>query len=168
VQSLISIQNVAINAWQWLIAGVLVSNHEELIKKGERRAIKELRVPARGPKNPRLILTPILLVVLVLSPLALIQDVKFAGAIKTSNGSALIDLSKTFPFDTYRANYTARALEDGKYWHWAIEVAKESVRNNPKNKEGWLLILNSRVATSEERQLARKAILRLDPFWKVS
>lgn len=168
VQSLISIQNVAINAWQWLIAGVLVSNREESIKKGERRAIKELRAPARGLKIPRLILTPILLVVLFLSPLALIQDVKFAGAIKTSNGSALIDLSKTFPFDTYRANYTARALENGKYWHWAIEVAKESVRINPKNKEGWLLILNSRVATSEERQLAREAILRLDPFWKAS
>ncbi len=168
LQSLISIQNVAINAWQWLIAGVLVSNREESIKKGERRAIKELWVPARGLKIPRLILTPIFLVVLFLSPLALIQDVKFAGAIKTSNGSALIDLSKTFPFDTYRANYTARALENGKYWHWAIEVAKESVRSNPKNKEGWLLILNSRVATSEERQLAREAILRLDPFWKAS
>jgi len=168
VQALISIQNVAINAWQWLIAGVLVSNREESIKKSERRAIKEPRVPARRLKIPRLILTPIFLVVLFLSPLALIQDVKFAGAIKTANGSALIDLSKTFPFDTYRANYTARALEDGKYWHWAIEVAKESVRNNPKNKEGWLLILNSRVATSEERQLAREAILRLDPFWKAS
>jgi O-antigen ligase len=168
VQSLISIQNVAINAWQWLIAGVLVSNRKESIKKSERRAIKELRVPARGLKIPRLILTPIFLVILSLSPLALIQDVKFAGSIKTSNGSALIDLSKTFPFDTYRANYTARALENGKYWHWAIEVAKESVRSNPKNKEGWLLILNSRVATSEERQLAREAILRLDPFWKAS
>lgn len=165
VQSLISIQNVAINAWQWLIAGVLVSNREESIKKIEKRTIRELRVLPRGIKIRRLILTPIFLVVLFLSPLALIQDIKFAGAIKTSNGSALIDLSKTFPFDTYRANYTARALEDGKYWHWAIKVAKESVRNNPQNKEGWLLIFNSRVATFKERELAREAIMRLDPFW---
>lgn len=166
IQSLISIQNIAINAWQWLIAGFLVNNLRNSQKSypGTARA----KVGESNPKQKVIkpILTVLIVSLLVAAPMALFQDIKFAGAIKTSNGNALINLARTFPFDTYRANYTAKALEDGEYWYWAIEVAKKSVSTNPKNKDGWILILYSKLSTSLEKQQARGEILKLDPFWR--
>lgn len=168
IQSLISIQNIAINAWQWLIAGFLVNNLRDSQKSysGTARA----KVGESNPKQKVIkpILSALFVSLLVAAPMALFQDIKFAGAIKTSNGNALIKLAKTFPFDTYRANYTAKALEDGQYWYWAIEVAKKSVSTNPKNKDGWILIFYSKLSTSLEKQQARGEILKLDPFWRPS
>lgn len=168
IQSLISIQNVAINSWQWLIAAALVATSQMPINKSPGATMAKITSPNQKKQLLKPLLIALAIPIIYLIPLAFIQDVKFAGAIKTSNGSALIDLSNTFPFDTYRSNYTARALEEGKYWHFAREIAKNSVIENPRNKEGWLLIYKSKLSTTFEKQRARREISKLDPRWEPS
>lgn len=164
-QSLISIQNISINSWQWMISALLVSrcDFESQLLETKRFDIID---PNRMNALRRTLISAIALIVLMLTPLALIQDTRLAGAIKSSNGNALIRLTTSFPFDSTRFNYTTKALEDGKYWLRALELARASVIENPRNKEGWLAIYSSKISTTPEKLEAEQRIKSLDPFWR--
>lgn len=163
IQSLISIQNIAIAAWQWCIAGLLVAQSRAVIQAKE--SSKTFFYGNRFIKT-KLFIQAIAVFLFIVSFLPLIQDVRFANAIKTSNGQALISLSKSFPFDSYRFNYTAQALQSARYWHWALLTARRAVIQNPRNKESWILIYESKLSTRLEKEFARKKIVQIDPFWK--
>jgi hypothetical protein len=60
-------------------------------------------------------------------------------------------------------NYTSRALQDARYWYWAVEVAKKSVTKNSRNKEAWRIILESKLTTQSEKNLAKARLLKIDP-----
>ena len=163
IQSLISIQNIAIAAWQWCIAGLLVAQSKVLIQAKES---SKIFFDKNRFIRTRFFIQALALFIIIVSFLPLIQDVRFAKAIKTSNGQALISQSKSFPFDSYRFNYTAQALQSARYWHWALLVARRAVIQNPRNKESWILIYESKLSTRLEKEFARKRIVQIDPFWK--
>jgi O-antigen ligase len=168
VQSLISIQNIVINAWQWILSAIIVSKSGCLpfmARMAEPRRYRGVHVKNSTRK---IFFIVALLPFIFVTPLAMIQDVRFASAIKTSNGNALINLSKSFPYDTYRFNYSAKALEEARYWYWALELARHSVKENSRNKEGWIIIFESGISNSEEKTRAREELSKLDPFWKPS
>jgi O-antigen ligase len=169
LQSLISIQTISISAWQWIIGGYLigVSRNLSRTKKSETNPSKARNQFLAFQKVK--FIGPIFICcsAAALAFLPLVQDIRFANAIKNSSGSALIDLAQSFPYDTYRMNYTSRALQDARYWYWAIEVAKKSVTENPRNKEAWRIILESKLTTQYEKNLAKARLLKIDPSWTV-
>ena len=167
-QSIISIQNVAINSWYWLFSGLLVQDQSRSLNKIQkddriRKLANTNTVKLNMNRMIYLCIIPALISTLI-SLSALFQDIRFARAIKTGNGNALIKLVESFPHDTYRTNYTAQALENGRYWYWAIKVAQQSVIENPRNEEGWKLILRSNLSSNLEKKIARDKIEQLDPY----
>ena len=98
-QSLISIQTVAISVWQWIIAGFLVSSQSTSKKNLGVNSVKNGKVEKtiKFKKWKLYIPTSACLILLLFSLLPMVQDIRFASAIKNSSGDQLLKLSSSFP-----------------------------------------------------------------------
>jgi hypothetical protein len=89
------------------------------------------------------------------------QDIRFLSSVKSSNAEVLVRVVNSFPRDTFRSNYAAEILVSSKYLRSSRIVILESLRNNPRNLQGWKMLLQNQMATQSEKKLALKRISEL-------
>lgn len=157
LQALISVPHVSSLAWCALISGALVGSSAE----GSNRLLATHRQRSRRSTSKSIVVVLIGLSTAIASSLPLVQDIRFATALKKLDGNGLISVSETFPYDTFRANYISETMLSAKYLHWSKIVTLNSVDKNPRNLTGWRMLQRNPVVDKRTKNRATLKVTEL-------
>jgi O-antigen ligase len=161
-QSIISPGNIVILTWNFILSGTAIGFN---ILKRDSEIDKKINKNNSGTKLTNLIFFMIgLLIVLPLFR----SDRVLLNGLNSQNGDLIIESTELFPRSEVRYNLVGLELLKSGLFPQSLEVAKGATKWNPNAVSGWGLIVSNPVAPIEEREIARKKILQLDPFNKIA
>ncbi len=169
LQSLISISQIGISIWGWVLSGLLIvypkliSNQSNTNHKTVKTVIKN-RVTTLT-RTPMLILFSTV-AVLVFSP-PIIADYRWTSAYITRDATKLqASLNESFlsPSNSFRLAQAAQIFEASNLNSQAHEIALRATEFNPRNFDGWQLLYYVKNSSEVEKSLAKKMMIELDPL----
>jgi hypothetical protein len=153
IQSLISIENLGLNIWGWVLAGLIIGYKLE----------DQPQVKLKDAGNYFLSCSLILLA-LFLTGAHFKNDTNFRSAVEKSDIDRIKQSALNWPQDTYRMNFASKILRENGFEIEGLEVVKKSIEINPSNVESWKELSRFNSITSNEKRIAEKNIKLLDPF----
>ena len=166
LQSIISINQVGLAIWGWVLAGALVAYEYTTRPKNTDTA------KAKVAKQKELIFSPQLVggigvvigALIAVPPLA--GDSSWRTAILSQSAEkvelALVP-SYLVPEDTYRYLSAADTFEKSKLGDLAYKYAKKAVEYSPDSYDSWRALYAVSKSTPADKELALKNMKRLDP-----
>jgi O-antigen ligase len=167
LQSIISINQIGLAIWGWVLIGVLVA-----YEFSTRPTVEEAPSKGKTLKQKELIFSPQLvggigLVIgglLTVPPLA--ADIKWKTALKAQDIQKVqVALTPSYltPPDSARLAQAVVTFENSKLFDLAHQYALEGVKFNPDYFDAWKVLYIASKSTQEERDLALANMKRLDP-----
>jgi len=172
LQSVISINQVGLAVWGWLLTGALIG-YERATRNGPSNS--EPTTPGRKAKasansqviSPSLIAGIGAVVGLIIAVPPIASDMAWASANKTSNynevAKALLP-SYLHPQNSYRYVGAVALLEQSKLFDQAHTLALTAVKFDSENFDSWNALYQISKSTPEEKALALSNMKRLDPL----
>jgi O-antigen ligase len=166
VQSLVSINQIGIGVWGWILQGIMVAM---LLKQGSFMDISQNEVKnkntkkvAEDPSFLRLALTTVFIFVAVLP---LYADGKLLSSLKSGDVERVYAAAVGFPLEVSRVNYVTQAFSQNQLPELSLKSAKFGVEKFPNNYDAWDL-LRQVTNLDSDRELAIQNMKRLDPFYE--
>jgi O-antigen ligase len=153
IQSLISIENLGLNIWGWVLAGFIIGYKLE----------DEPKVKFKDSGNYFLAVS-LLLLALFLTGTQFKNDSSFRSAVEKSDVVQIKQSGLNWPQDTYRMNFISKILRENGFEAEGLEVVKKSIGINSVNVESWRELSRFNSIIPSEKSLAEKNIEILDPF----
>jgi hypothetical protein len=176
IQSIISINQIGLAVWGWLLGGAILAYTKsvENQKNGSesQSKLQKHRKSKEQIFSPQLIGGLGLVLGLIISFPPISADSKFQGALKAGQLDAVetaLTSSYLTPLDTIRLLSAIQILEQNKAFDVAYKYAKLAVEFNPENFDAWRIMNLIQNSTPEEKALAKKKMIELDPLneeWK--
>jgi O-antigen ligase len=166
LQSIISINQVGLAIWGWVLVGALVAYEYST------RPVPETSVKPKAVKQKELVFSPQLVggIGVVIGGLIAVPpmsaDMAWKSAVKAQNVQqveAALTPSYLKPRDSARLAQAVLLLENSKLPDLAYKYAKEGVEFNPDYFDAWRVLYSVSKATQEDRDLALSNMKRLDP-----
>jgi hypothetical protein len=166
LQSIISINQIGLAIWGWVLVGALVAYEYST------RPVPETAVKPKAVKQKELVFSPQLVggIGVVIGALIAVPpmsaDMKYKSALKAQNVQQVESaLTPTYlaPRDSSRLAQAVLLLENSKLPDLAYKYAKEGVEFNPDYFDAWRVLYSVSKATQEDRDLALSNMKRLDP-----
>jgi O-antigen ligase len=166
LQSIISINQMGLAIWGWLLLGVLVAYEYST------RPQPESTDKAKPVKQKELIFSPQLVggIGVVIGALVAVPpmsaDMAWKSAVKAQNVQqveAALTPSYLKPRDSARLAQAVLLLESSKLPDLAYKYAKEGVEFNPDYFDAWRVLYSVSKATQEDKDSALSNMKRLDP-----
>jgi O-antigen ligase len=166
LQSIISINQIGLAIWGWMLVGALVA-----YEYSTRPKVESAEKP-KSAKQKELIFSPQLVggigvvigALIAVPPMA--ADMAWKSAVNAQNvqqvESALTP-SYLKPRDSARLAQAVLLFENSKLPDLAYKYAKEGVEFNPDYFDAWRVLYSVSKATQEDRDLALSNMKRLDP-----
>jgi hypothetical protein len=166
LQSIISINQIGLAIWGWVLVGVLVAYEYST------RPQSEVAEKSKLLKQKELVFSPQLLGgigvviggLLAVPPMA--ADMAWKSALKAQNVQqveAALTPSYLKPRDSARLAQAALLFENSKLPDLAYKYAKEGVAFSPDYFDAWRVLYSVSKATQEDKDLALSNMKRLDP-----
>lgn len=166
LQSIISINQVGLAIWGWVLVGALVAYEYST------RPATESAPQGRAVKQKEMLFSPQLVgglgvvvgALIAVPPLS--ADMAWKSAIKSQNGQqveAALTPSYLKPRDSARLAQAVLLFENSKLPDLAYKYAKEGVAFSPDYFDAWRVLYSISKATPEDRELALTNMKRLDP-----
>jgi O-antigen ligase len=166
LQSIISINQMGLAIWGWLLVGVLVA-YEYSTRPQPEGAEK-----AKAVKQKELVFSAQLVggigvvagALIAVPPMS--ADMAWKSAVKAQNVQqveAALTPSYLKPRDSARLAQAVLLLENSKLPDLAYKYAKEGVEFNPEYFDAWRVLYSVSKATQEDKDLALSNMKRLDP-----
>lgn len=172
-QSLISINQLGLAVWGWVISGLIVGFeiHERSLEQNQETT-KQSRNGKTAPiRNSQGILPSTLMVLLAGLLIGLlaglppfVASAKFKSALKSTNAAAIVNSAKSFPQDGYRSVQVAYVLHQNKLDAQALPVILKATQKYPDVFDAWKLLKSLSNATPAQLAEAKAQMKRLDPF----
>jgi O-antigen ligase len=166
LQSIISINQVGLAIWGWVLVGALVAYEYST------RPVPETSVKPKAVKQKELVFSPQLVggIGVVIGGLIAVPpmsaDMAWKSALKAQNVQQVeAALTPTYlkPRDSSRLAQAVLLLENSKLYDLAYKYAKEGVAFSPDYFDGWRVLYSISKATPEDKELALSNMKRLDP-----
>jgi hypothetical protein len=173
-QSLISISQIGISIWGWILTGLLIiyprlrNDYHDANQNKEKR--KHKRVNNDIARAPILLIT-ILLSILIYSP-PVLADYKWTSAYASRNAERLYDSitpSYFYPNNSFTLAQASQIFESSKLSEQAYKIAIRASQFNHRNFDSWLSLYNASKSSKIERLKAKNMMIELDPYnfkWK--
>jgi hypothetical protein len=171
IQSFISINQIGLAIWGWLLGGVIIAYTKTLTANSSTS-----EQPQRSKKaskstvqvfSPQLIGGLGMVLGLVISCPPISGDSKYTSSFK-SGDLAQVELalksSYLTPLDSYKIANAANIFEGNKLFDVSLTYARKAVEFNPNNYDAWRLFYNLTNASTDERKIAKENMIRLDPL----
>jgi O-antigen ligase len=166
LQSIISINQIGLAIWGWVLVGALVAYEYAT------RPLKEEPTKGKTVKQKELIFSPqlvggigVLVGALIAVP-PLSADSKWRSAVTSGSAqtveAALVPTYLT-PADTYRYANAVQTFESSKLYDLAYKYAKIGVEFNPDSFDAWHMLYGVSKSTQADKDLALSNMKRLDP-----
>jgi O-antigen ligase len=175
-QSIISINQIGLAIWGWLLTGLLVGYEIDSRDKVTLRRDSQLKQPK--PKfsveifSPKIIGLIGLVAGFILAVPPLSADIKWRS-VQTSG--LVVQLESAFsdsymaPLNSYTLANSVLLLENNKMPDLAIKYARQGVVFNPNYFDAWKTLYYATRSSPAEKSQARLEMIRLDPLnpeWK--
>ena len=157
-QSTISINNIALGVWGWILPGLLLSFCRDSSQNNANK---------NTPKKQDFInfaLIPGLVIGFLIGYLPFRADSNLRFAIEKSDLNLIIKSTSIWPHDTQRYNYVSAILENNRLTNESISVGRNAISYNPQSFESWQFMLKANASTNYEKDEALKKLKLLDPF----
>ncbi len=166
LQSIISINQIGLAIWGWVLVGALVAM--EYSTRPELENIEK----SKPVKQKELIFSPQLVggigvvigALIAVPPMA--ADVAWKSAVKSQNVQqveAALAPSYLKPRDSARLAQAVILFENSKLYDQAYKYAKEGVTFSPDYFDAWKVLYSISKSTQEDKELALLNMKRLDP-----
>ena len=174
VQSIISINQIGIAIWGWLLGGVLIAYERATrshVSSNLSAETKSKRPSSTTTKNadarviPTSFMAALIGLIVVLPPF--ISDTKWKSAM---NAQSLPQIEASMnpgyfnPQNVNRYVMNIRLLEESNFKDLAYKYALEAVAWNPKSFESWRFLYFVSKSTPEDKELAQAKMKELDPL----
>jgi O-antigen ligase len=166
LQSIISINQVGLAIWGWVLVGALVAYEYST------RPVAESTEKPKLAKQKELVFSPQLVggIGVVIGALIAVPpmsaDMKYKSALKSQNVQqveAALTPSYLAPRDSSRLAQAVLLFENSKLPDLAYKYAKEGVAFSPDYFDAWRVLYSVTKATPEDKELALANMKRLDP-----
>jgi cytochrome c-type biogenesis protein CcmH/NrfG len=175
-QSIISINQIGIAIWGWLLTGLLIGyENDSGTKNSPIIDAKTVRLRSKSSAevfSPQLIAFIGAVVGLLIAVPPMSADIKWR-AVQTSGQTSQLDAafagSYMSPLNSYTLASAVQLLENSKLPDLAIKYAREGVRFNPSHLDAWRMLYYATKSNPDEKTKARLEMIRLDPLnpeWK--
>jgi hypothetical protein len=174
VQSIISINQIGIAIWGWLLGGILIAYERSTrsqVALGASVVARSKGTSSINPKNEetRVILASFIAaligLVIVLPPF--VSDTKWKSAMNAQSLpqiEASMNSSYFNPQNVNRYVMNIRLLEESNFKDLAYKYALEAVAWNPESFDLWRFLYFVSKATPEDKELALAKMKELDPL----
>jgi hypothetical protein len=172
VQSIISINQIGLAVWGWLLTGALVS-YEVATRPGSAveaapatGKAKVQSVRSSGIVSPQLVAGLGAVVGLLIAIPPVRADTKWRAAIDSRDVNkvlATLESGYLNPTDSARLVQAVSLFSNSNLLDQAREVALKGVKHNPDYFDAWAQLYSLSNSTPEEKELAMKNMKRLDP-----
>jgi O-antigen ligase len=176
VQAVISINQIGLAIWGWLTSGLLIAYERNLKnqKESKGQVSEEKRIARKKPEifPPRLVSLVGLIVGLIMAAPPINADMKWSDLQRARDANLLTSaLAGTYmvPINSFRLAQAVELLENSNLPDLAIQYARKGVEFNPNSFNAWQMLYLSTNSTPEEKDKAKREMLRLDPLnpsWK--
>ena len=162
IQSLVSPNQIGVGIWLWILmgalAGSLVDIHEMgTYKLGAPKLNKSLRI------GTKILSIALLLMVIPFILVAQKNDQQFLSAARSTDGTKILQVIETEPYDTKRFLLTQKAFSDSQLHQYSLRVSRLGVAHNPNSYLLWKSIYENPTTPAEEKIRARAEMKRLEP-----
>jgi hypothetical protein len=168
LQAFISINNLGLAVWGWVIPGLLVGYkyvERPIPSKSLESKSKSAVVATPGTRNQmkvRLIIGLVLFLGVSTIP-TFVGSVNFYSSLKTGNPVSIKNAAYLFPDDLNRYIYVATALQVNQFEIDSRDVIRIGVEKFPDSFELWRLYSTLTIATENEITKSKSEMKRLDP-----
>ena len=171
VQSLISINQVGLALWGWILTGALIAyeraTREQVAElQSTSKKVAPLKKQSVSVISPQLVagLGVVVGVLIAVPPLS--ADMKWRTALDSKDANKVILALKPgylSPSDSQRYAQAVQLFASSNLADQARELAFEGTQFNPEYFDAWRLLYSLSNSTEEEKALALKNMKRLDP-----
>jgi O-antigen ligase len=170
-QSIISINQIGLAVWGWILSGLLLSyskvkNNSNYQKLDEKPKLKDLR-----SKDLEILSAGAVLSILVGTAVAItialppfLVDARMRNAIFTNNAEEVVKQASSFPIDTLRVNRAGVALAKGGLMEDARQITLIATHKYPDDFSGWFILHELTTPESDQRKEIKKKLREIDPF----
>jgi O-antigen ligase len=172
-QSIISINQVGLAIWGWVLVGALVA-YEYSTRASDVMAMEPKKVPTKKKGNsstsvfsPQLVggLGALVGVLIAVPPMS--ADMRWKSALKSQsvqNIESALTAGYMQPSNSTKFAQAIQLLEQSKFLDQAYTYAKQAVAFNPDHFDAWKLLYYISKSTEEDKATALQNMNRLDPF----
>jgi O-antigen ligase len=174
IQSIISINQIGLAVWGWVLTGALAS-YVKLMKKDKELVDGQISIP-KGKnevrrKNDSIVSNELiagvgLVVGLILAVPPIAADSAWASASRSGNFTEVqkaLEPSYLHPENTFKYLNVIETLERSQLHEQAHEYALAALRFNPQNYDLWYALYAIKNSTEAEKTRALKMLKTLDP-----
>jgi O-antigen ligase len=166
LQSIISINQIGLAIWGWVLVGALVAYEHSTRPEQETSQKIKLRKEKELIFSPQLVggVGVVIGALLAVPPMA--ADAKWKSALKAGNlqqAEAALVSSYLSPSDSSRISQAVITFENSKLPEQALKYARFGVEFNPNNFDAWRVLYAASLSTPEDKELALANMKRLDP-----
>ena len=168
VQSLISINQIGLAVWGWILNGSVIA-YEMNSRNAPAKVLESKRVAKVEIFTPRSFSLLGALISLLISAPPIASDLNWRNVQKTGD---VVKLEKSLeyrylnPLNSYRLSEAVRLLENSKLPDYAIKYARIGVQFNSEYFDAWRNLYYATNSTSTEKSRAKSEMIRLDPLNK--
>ena len=155
-QSLISINQLGLAVWGWVLMGVIIGYEINTREKAEVTKVK--------PIHSTVAIGLGLIIGLSAGLPLMVADATFRSTVKAGDVIKIEASVRQWPQSVTRMTLAAQILREGNLPERSIVIAREAVEFNPMNFEAWKELSLQPNATEEERAEALATMKKLDPF----
>ena len=165
VQSIVSINQIGLAIWGWLLGGLIVGYVLNSKLRGEQSS--------ESPRNRKNRLTVskdyiVLGVIFFALALTLVQpafsaDHNFKIAVESRDANKVVNAALSYPEDTSRTMRAANMLNSSGLQKEALNLAKHVLKINPRSYEAWNFIYILSAPNSVEKNVAFQKLKELNP-----
>jgi len=172
VQSIISINQIGLAVWGWLLSGALIA-YERSTRSGSAELIQPASQPRKKTQSNAIqsqllligVTSGVIGLLIALPPLT--ADAKWRSAQLVRTVPALEDSMRASyfnPQNSMKYLTNIQTLEQSNLFNLSRKYALEAVKWNPESFDLWKVVYLIRDSTAEEKALALENMKRLDPL----
>ena len=174
LQSIISINQIGLAVWGWVLTGALIS-YERILKRGEL-STPESNSKSGGTRlkqaNTNIFSAPLIAGIgvvagLIIATPPISSDMSWISAIKSRSVTSVEDaLTPSYlnPSSSERYVNAVQTFESSKLFDLAHKYALAGVKFNPQSFGAWFTLYSISRSTEAEKAEALQNMRRLDPF----
>jgi hypothetical protein len=171
LQSIISINQIGLAIWGWLLAGALiayeVTTRKTIIETDSQNKNKARRNTQKDVISPWLLAGVGAVIGVLISASPMSADAKFKSGLDAKSVAGVeMSLAPTFYnfSDSYRYGTAVQALAASNLPDLALKYAREAVKFNPDYFSAWQQLYSLQNVTRQEKEEALANMRRLDPL----
>ncbi len=172
VQALISINQIGLAIWGWLLTGAVIayeiSGRENIESSSQAKGIRRSKIGYSGSNiSPQLIGGIGIVVGGLLGAPPLSADMKWRSALESGNVTNVeMALQPSFlnPANSAKYAQAVQLFESNKLPDLAYKYAKIAIEFNPDSFDAWKLLYYISKSTEEDKKIALLNMERLDPL----